>query len=101
MQIIESLRISTEHASTAKDAKLKTIGAMQKHAALLKEALDRGFTKEMNADEWEKVDKAASHVEECSKQDSINEDLARKALDSLKTVFITSKLYLKLKLFGI
>uniref|UniRef100_A0A1I8BZR8 MICOS complex subunit MIC60 n=1 Tax=Meloidogyne hapla TaxID=6305 RepID=A0A1I8BZR8_MELHA len=85
LQIIESLKFATEKASSAKDAKLKTISAVQKHSALLKEAVDQGFTNDVNSIEWEKVENAASLVEESSKKDLIEEDGARKAIDSLKT----------------
>uniref|UniRef100_A0A914KIP9 MICOS complex subunit MIC60 n=1 Tax=Meloidogyne incognita TaxID=6306 RepID=A0A914KIP9_MELIC len=85
VQIIESLKLATEKASVAKDAKLKTISALQKHSTLLKEAVDQGLPNHGDNVDWGKVENAASHVEEFSKQDLVAEAEARKSIDSLKT----------------
>ncbi|CAK5127194.1 unnamed protein product [Meloidogyne enterolobii] len=85
VQIIESLKLATEKASVAKDAKLKTISAMQKHSTLLREAVDQGHPNFGDNVDWGKVENAASHVEEFSKQDLVAEAEARKSIDSLKT----------------
>lgn len=89
MQLIELLKIATDKSSIAKDKKFLTIDAIKKHSALLKEASGRGITKEVGTDLWEKINKAESYVEECSKQDSTIEESARKAIDSLKMVYFS------------
>jgi len=86
VQIIESLKLATEKASVAKDAKLKTISALQKHSTLLREAVDQGLPNHGDNVDWGKVENAASHVEEFSKQDLVAEAEARKSIDLLKTV---------------
>ncbi|KAK6009016.1 hypothetical protein OSTOST_26079, partial [Ostertagia ostertagi] len=88
---LESSLLSAIHSaetkvSAATDAKIKTITAINEHAALVKATVDEP----QNAD-WEKVTSALQHAESLAHKDGIAEADARNYIDNLRTVISHGK----------